>query len=70
MCYDPIVTKDVADQIGAKLVDLDELIEKSDIITTHAPKIPETIDLLDTKRINKCKDGVVNYQLCTWRNRQ
>jgi D-3-phosphoglycerate dehydrogenase / 2-oxoglutarate reductase len=57
--YDPIVTKDVADQIGAKLVDLDELIEKSDIITIHAPKIPETIDLLDKNRLNKCKDGVV-----------
>jgi len=57
--YDPVVTKEVADQVGARLVELDELIEKSDIITIHAPKIPETIDLLNKDRLNKCKDGVV-----------
>jgi len=59
LVYDPIVTKDIADQIGAKLVDFDVLLEKSDIITVHAPKIPETIDLINKKNIEKCKDGVV-----------
>jgi len=43
--YDPIVTKEMADKIGTKLVELDELVEQSDIITIHAPKMPETIDL-------------------------
>lgn len=57
--YDPLVTKEVADGIGAKLVELDELLEKSDIITIHAPKIPETINLINKEKLNKCKDGVI-----------
>jgi D-3-phosphoglycerate dehydrogenase len=57
--YDPIVTKEMADRIGVKLVELDELTDQSDIITIHAPKIPETIDLFDKERLAKCKDGVI-----------
>ncbi len=57
--YDPIVTKEMADRIGVKLVELDELVEQSDIITIHAPKMPETIDLFNKDRLEKCKDGVV-----------
>ncbi len=56
--YDPIVTKEVADQVGAKLVDLDELLQKSEIITVHAPKMPETINLINAEKIELCKDGV------------
>ncbi|MCK4559984.1 MAG: phosphoglycerate dehydrogenase [Calditrichia bacterium] len=59
LAYDPIVSKELADRIGVKLVELDELIEKSDIITIHAPKMPETIDLFNKERLEKCKDGVV-----------
>jgi D-3-phosphoglycerate dehydrogenase len=57
--YDPIVTKEMADRIGVKLVELDELVDQSDIITIHAPKMPETIDLFNKERLAKCKDGVV-----------
>ncbi len=57
--YDPIISQDVADRIGVKLVELDELIEKSDIITIHAPKIPATIDLINKDRLQNCKDNVV-----------
>jgi len=57
--YDPIVTKEMADKIGTKLVELDELVEQSDIITIHAPKMPETIDLFNKDKLAKCKDGVV-----------
>jgi len=59
LVYDPIVSKDLVDQLGAKLVELDELLEKSDIITIHAPKMKETIDLINKERLDKCKDGVV-----------
>jgi D-3-phosphoglycerate dehydrogenase len=59
LAYDPIVTKELADRIGAKLVELDELLEKSDIITLHAPKMPETMDLINQERLKKCKDGVI-----------
>lgn len=59
LAYDPIVTKEAADQIGVELVELDDLVEQSDIITVHAPKMKETIDLFDKERLDKCKDGVV-----------
>jgi D-3-phosphoglycerate dehydrogenase len=59
LVYDPIVSEDLVNQLGAKLVDLDELLEKSDIITLHAPKMKETIDLINKERLEKCKDGVV-----------
>ena len=51
LAYDPIVTKEMADRIGVKLVELDELIEKSDIITIHAPKMKETIDLFNKEKL-------------------
>ena len=49
----------MADRLGVKLVELDELLTSSDIITIHAPKMPETIVLLDKKRLNQCKNGVI-----------
>ena len=58
LVYDPIVTREVADQVGAKLVDLDELLQKSDIISIHAPKMPETLNLINAEKIKICKDGV------------
>ena len=58
LAYDPIVTREVADQVGAKLVELDELLQKSDIISVHAPKMPETINLINREKLNLCKDGV------------
>ena len=59
LVYDPIVTKDIATSIGAQLVELNELLENSDIITIHAPKIPETMNLINKDRLKKCKNGVV-----------
>ena len=59
LVYDPIVSRELVDQLGAKLVEFDELLEKSDIITVHAPKMKETIDLINKEKLEKCKDGVV-----------
>jgi D-3-phosphoglycerate dehydrogenase len=59
LVYDPIISKDIVESIGAQLVELNELLEKSDIITIHAPKMAETIDLINKDSLKKCKDGVV-----------
>ena len=59
LVYDPILTSDMADRLGVKLVELDELLKQSDIITIHAPKMPETINLLNKKKLNLCKKGVI-----------
>jgi D-3-phosphoglycerate dehydrogenase len=59
LVYDPIISTDIANSIGAQMVELDELLEKSDIITIHAPKNPATINLINKESLKKCKDGVV-----------
>ena len=56
---DPVIGKDVTDALGARLVSLDELLAKSDIITIHAPKMAETLNLISKPQLDKCKDGVV-----------
>jgi D-3-phosphoglycerate dehydrogenase len=57
--YDPILTAEQADRIGVKLVDLDELLSKSDIISIHAPKMAETLNMINKDNLKLCKDGVV-----------
>ncbi len=41
------------------MVDLDELCRRSDIISVHVPLTAETKNMIDEKRINMMKDGVV-----------
>jgi D-3-phosphoglycerate dehydrogenase len=57
--YDPIITSETADRLGIKLMSLDELLAKADVITIHAPKMPETINMLNSKNLQLCKDGVI-----------
>jgi D-3-phosphoglycerate dehydrogenase len=59
LVFDPLLASDMADRLGVKLVELDELLEKCDIITIHAPKMPETIDLINKDKLQRCKDGVI-----------
>lgn len=42
-----------------KLVDLDELLEDSDIISLHCPLTPETYHLINAETIEKMKPGVM-----------
>jgi len=42
IAFDPIMTKIKADALGVELVTFDDLIERSDIITIHAPKSEKT----------------------------
>jgi phosphoglycerate dehydrogenase-like enzyme len=59
---DPYLTAQQARALGAELVDLDELCRRSDLVTLHAPALPETHHLLDARRLALLKDGaaVVN----------
>ena len=59
LVYDPLIKKTVAQSIGANLVSLEELLSKSDIITIHAPKTPETVNMLNKDNLKLCKNGVV-----------
>jgi D-3-phosphoglycerate dehydrogenase len=55
--YDPFTTEEAAKEVKARLVELDELLEKSDIITIHVPKNEKTKNLINSESIAKMKDG-------------
>ncbi|WP_333769973.1 hydroxyacid dehydrogenase [Streptomyces sp. IBSBF 2435] len=54
---DPYVSAQDAAALGVRLVDLDELCAASDIVTIHAPDLPETRHLLDARRLGLLRDG-------------
>jgi D-3-phosphoglycerate dehydrogenase len=50
---------DVAPEPDVQLVDLDTLLQASDIVTVHADARPSNRNLLDERRINSMKSGAV-----------
>jgi phosphoglycerate dehydrogenase-like enzyme len=56
---DPYAGPEEADALGAEFVDLDELCRRSDLVTLHAPALPQTHHLLDARRLDLLKDGAV-----------
>jgi len=68
--YDPLLTKLKADALGVQLVTLEELVERSDLITIHAPKSEKTRNMIradhfkqmkpNCRLINCARGGIVN----------
>lgn len=57
LCYDPHLSEDGARELGVEKVELDELFERSDLISVHAPKIPETTHMIGEKQLGLMRDG-------------
>ncbi|MBM3288762.1 MAG: phosphoglycerate dehydrogenase, partial [Candidatus Hydrogenedentes bacterium] len=72
LVFDPILTKMKAEALGVELVTIDEIVERSDFITIHAPKSEKTNNLIAAPQIAKMKPtcrivncargGIVNEQ--------
>jgi D-3-phosphoglycerate dehydrogenase / 2-oxoglutarate reductase len=58
IAFDPILTSDAAAKMGVDLVGLDELFERSDFITVHAPLVPETHGIVSHAAFERMKKGV------------
>jgi len=58
IAYDPYVQPARAAQLGVRMVTLDELLERSDFITVHLPKTPETVGLIGDAELHKVKPSV------------
>jgi phosphoglycerate dehydrogenase-like enzyme len=54
---DPYLDPADAARLGARLLDLDELLATSDIVTLHAPDLPSTRNMLDRGRLALIRDG-------------
>ncbi|MGW5851055.1 hydroxyacid dehydrogenase [Streptomyces sp. NPDC055254] len=55
--YDPCVTDSAAGALGARTVGLDELCRLSDVVSLHAPELPETRAMIDRGRLALMRDG-------------
>ncbi|MEZ4598169.1 MAG: phosphoglycerate dehydrogenase [Syntrophotaleaceae bacterium] len=58
---DPYVSEKRAQDLGIRLVSLDELIRTSDIITAHVPLTEETRNLLGAEQFAMMKNGVLIF---------
>ena len=53
--YDPYLTPEDARQLGVARVELDELLSGSDVVTIHAPAIPETRHMIGAVQFARMK---------------
>jgi len=59
IAYDPYITEEKAKKMNIELVEIDELLKRSDIITVHLPKTNETLGMISAEQFKKMKDGVL-----------
>lgn len=59
LAHDPFVTPSRASELGVTVVGLDELLERSDVVSLHAPSTPETVGLISAARLARMKDGAL-----------
>ena len=56
--YDPFLSEERANAIGAEKVDLEALYARADFITVRIILVEATRNLIDKSAINKMRDGV------------
>ncbi|GAA3249028.1 hydroxyacid dehydrogenase [Streptomyces lavendulae subsp. grasserius] len=57
LVHDPYVDPAEVAALGGELCPLDELLRRSDVVSLHAPALPETRHLLDASRLALMPDG-------------
>lgn len=57
--YDPYVDQEVADEYDADIVEFDELLERSDAVTIHAPLTEETHHMFDADAFDTLADHAI-----------
>ncbi|WP_343048824.1 hydroxyacid dehydrogenase [Microbacterium immunditiarum] len=55
--FDPTLTAADADALGARLTSLDELLRAADVVSVHAPALPETRGMIGARELALMKDG-------------
>ena len=59
LAYDKYKTEGLDNGDDVRYVELDELFEKSDIISLHCPLTEDTYHIINEKSLSKCKKGIV-----------
>ncbi|MCH7788599.1 MAG: hydroxyacid dehydrogenase [Acidobacteria bacterium] len=55
--YDPFVDEAEADHLGVRKCDLDDLCARSDVLTIHAPSLPETKAMIGARQLAALRTG-------------
>jgi len=63
LSYDPLISKQAAEQSGAELVELEVLLRESDFISLHAPFNERTRGMINRERLSQVKQGAVLVNL-------
>ena len=64
LAHDTCVSAEAAAAVGAELVGLDELLQRSDYVSLHLPLTPETEGIIDRRRISMMKRGAILVNTC------
>ena len=59
LVYDPLLSEDDATALGVEIRSLDDLIASSDVVTLHAPVLPETRGMIGTAQLARLRDGTL-----------
>ena len=59
LLYDPTLTGEEAAALGARQTDLNNLLHHADIVSLHAPSLPETRHLLNAENLPLMKDQAI-----------
>jgi len=66
LVYDPYVSAERVSQVGARRVDLSELMKKSDFVTLHCPVTPETTNMIGGDEIGLMKPAAYLINTAGW----
>jgi D-3-phosphoglycerate dehydrogenase len=59
VAYDPYISEERADRLGAELAELDEVLARADFLTIHTPLTPETENLIGEAELAELAGGYV-----------
>lgn len=59
LLYDPFVSEEQAEQMGCRKAELEELLKESDIVSLHAPSIPETNHMINESTLKLMKKDAI-----------
>lgn len=55
LAYDPFATKEEAEKLNVKLVTIDEVFAKADVVSLHAPLLPDTREMITGEHFRMMK---------------
>jgi D-3-phosphoglycerate dehydrogenase len=57
--YDPYMIQNDVEHLGVRMVELDDLLDKSDYVSTHLPLNDETRGIINADRVARIKKGAI-----------